>query len=102
VHFQLIISSLLAAPKLQYNTQLHPNPPTMSGPSSYSGVKPPDHNLALGVVPFIWTFTAISAVVLALRLFAVYHVLRRVRAADYTMVAAFVRPTRYPLTIQCG
>jgi tryptophan-rich sensory protein len=74
----------------------------MSGPPPYTGVKKPDYNLALGVVPFIWTFTAISAAVLALRLFAVYHVLRRVRAADYTMVAAFVRPTCYPLIIQYG
>ena len=60
-------------------------------------VKEPDYNLGMGLLTYIWTFTAISAVVLALRLFAVYHVLNRVRAADYTMVAAFVRPTCYIL-----
>jgi hypothetical protein len=61
----------------------------MSGPPT--GAKAPDHNLAVAVVPFIWTLAAVAAAVLSVRLFAVYYVLRRVRAADYTMVAAFVR-----------
>jgi len=62
----------------------------MSTTPSFAGVKEPDYNLGTSLVAYIWTFTGISAAVLALRLFAVYHVLNRVRAADYTMVAAFI------------
>jgi hypothetical protein len=58
----------------------------------YSGAMQPDYDLGTNLTIFIWTCTAVSAVFLALRLFAVYYVLNRVRAADYVMTAAFVRP----------
>jgi hypothetical protein len=62
------------------------------GPSA--GPKEPDYNLGPGQIAFIWTFTGIAAVILGLRLFAVTYVLNRVRAADYVMVASFVRLLR--------
>jgi hypothetical protein len=64
----------------------------MPAPPPYTGVKLPDYNLGTQLLAYVWTVTAISAVVLAIRLFAVCHVLKRVRAADYAMVASFVRP----------
>jgi len=62
----------------------------MSGPPPYTGEKEPDYNLGTDLTVFVWTFTAISAVVLALRFFAAYHVRNRVRASDYAMFASFI------------
>jgi hypothetical protein len=70
-----------------------------AGWRAFPGGKAPDHDLGRGLIEFMWTLTGISAVVLGLRLFAVYHVLKRVRAADYLMVASFVRYARHALLI---
>jgi len=63
---------------------------TPTGWAAFPGGEEPDYNMGIGLLAYIWTLTGISAVALGLRLFTVYHVLNRVRAADYVMVASFI------------
>jgi hypothetical protein len=67
----------------------------MSTQPATAGPLPPDKNMGNSLIAFMWALNGISALILALRLFAVYKVLNRVRAADYLMVASYVRLDRY-------
>ena len=63
----------------------------------FSGPMQPNVDLGKSLVIFIWTLTGVAGVFLALRLFAVYYVLNRVRLTDYVMTVAFVGPP-----LKCG
>jgi len=62
----------------------------INGPPPINGPLQPDKSMSGSLIAFVWTLSGISGIIIALRLFAVYKVLNRVRAADYLMVAAYI------------
>jgi hypothetical protein len=51
-----------------------------------------DVNIGGSLLAVQWSLAGIAGIVLGMRLFTVTCILQRVRAADYLMVLAFVRP----------